>query len=338
MKVVVATAIWMVGLGALFMLWRRRPHSVLDIWLMVVLCAWTADSALAAVLNNARYDVGWYAGRIYGLLASGYVLAVLLRENGVLYARLAETNVLLNESGRELIATVGKLETVNRDLSRFAGAVAHDLQQPVLSIIGYAHMVQRHGADVLRPKDLESLKRIVAAGQNADRMIHALLQFARLGDKQIQSAPVDLNQLVEDARHALAREIEEKAVSCRVGPLPVVHGDRSLLLLAMVNLLSNGIKYSRTRDRPAIDIESDAAAAPAQVVRVRDNGVGFDMAHATRLFTPFERLHSASEFEGTGMGLANVRRIMERHGGSVHAESAPDQGATFTLVFAPAPA
>jgi signal transduction histidine kinase len=333
MKVVVAGLTWLFGLAALFVLWRRSPHSVLDLWLMIVLIAWTADSALASVLNHARYDVGWYAGRVYGLFASGFVLAVLLLENGVLHARLAKANVQLKATGDELSQAVAQLEIANRDLSRFAGAIAHDLQQPMLSIQGFATMVHKHAAQILSLGDAAGLKRIVATAQNADRMIQALLQFARLGEKDIRTIPVDLNELVEEARRALARELEENAVVCRVGQLPVVQGDPSLIQLALVNLLSNGIKYTRTREQRTIEIDSTFNEASGHAVSVRDNGVGFDMAHATRLFAPFERLHSAAEFEGTGMGLANVRRIMERHGGSIRADSAPGRGATFTLMF-----
>jgi signal transduction histidine kinase len=332
MKVVVAAATWLLGFAALFILWRSRPHAVLDLWLMVVLCAWTADSTLAALFNHGRYDLGWYAGRVYGLLASAFVLAVLLLENGMLYARLAESNVFLKKSRDELAAVVAQLEVANRDLNRFAGAVAHDLQQPVLSVIGYAQLVHKRGAHLLQPADAASLKRIVGAAENADRMIQALLEFARLGQKEIETVPVDLNQVLEDARDALAREIEAKAVACRPSPLPVVRGDPSLLLLAFVNLLSNGIKYAGMREQPSIEIDSSFDEKSGHAIRIRDNGVGFDMAHAGRLFMPFERLHP-KEFEGTGMGLANVRRIMERHGGSVHAQSAPGEGATFTLVF-----
>jgi signal transduction histidine kinase len=334
MKVVVAGLTWLFGVAALFVLWRRRPHSVLDLWLMVVLIVWTADSALAAVLNHARFDVGWYAGRAYGLLASGFVLAVLLLENGVLHARLARANVQLKSAGDELSQAVAQLETANRDLSRFAGGVAHDLQQPMLSIQGFATMVHKHAAPILAPADATGLQRIVTTAQNADRMIQALLQFARLGEKDIRTIPVDLNELVEEARRALARELEENSVECRVTRLPVVRGDPSLIQLALVNLLSNGIKYTRPRDQRWIEIDSSFnESGGGYAVSVRDNGVGFDMAHATRLFAPFERLHSAAEFEGTGMGLANVRRIMERHGGSIRANSAPGLGATFTLVF-----
>jgi signal transduction histidine kinase len=333
LKAIVAAATWIVGMAALLVLWPHRTRSMLDMWLLVVMVAWSADSALAAVLNHGRYDVGWYAGRIYGLLANSFVLITLLLESNRLYVRLAEANARLRSSGDALATAVSQLETANRDLNRFAGGVAHDLQQPILSITGYAQLVYKHAAHLMAPADAQKLQRITHAAQGASRMIDELLQFARLGQKEIEAVPVDLNRVVEHARKALARELESKSVACRVAPLPVVQGDEVLLSLVFVNLLSNGIKYSRTRERPIIEIDCAIEEAGGRVVQIRDNGVGFDMAHATRLFTPFERLHSASEFEGTGMGLANVRRIMERHGGSVRGHSSPGDGATFTLSF-----
>lgn len=310
-KVLVALATWSIAVAALLLLWHRKPHAVLDLWLMVVLCVWIADTALAAVLNGARYDVGWYAGRVYGLVASAFVLIVLLLENGMLYAQL---------------------EAANRDLDAFAGALAHDLQQPITTIGAFTQVIQSH-SDQLPPAQASHLKRIAAAADSAHRMIRGLLEFARLGQRALETTPVDLNELVREARNTLAHETEARPVIWSVAPLPVVRGDRALLLLAFVNLLSNGLKYSRTREQAVIAIDSSPRQAKGYVVQVRDNGVGFDMAQAERLFTPFERLHSASEFEGTGLGLANVRRIMERHGGSIHAHAAPGEGATFTLVF-----
>lgn len=310
-KALVALATWAIAVAALLLLWYRRPHAVLDLWLMVVLCVWIADTALAAVLNGARYDLGWYTGRIYGLVASAFVLVVLLLENGMLYAQL---------------------EAANRDLDAFAGALAHDLQQPITTIGAFTQVIQSH-SEPLPPAQASHLKRIAAAADSAHRMIRGLLEFARLGQRALETTPVDLNELVREARNALAHEAETRPVIWSVAPLPVVRGDRALLLLAFVNLLSNGLKYSRTREQAIIAIESPPRQAKGHVVQVRDNGVGFDMAQAGRLFTPFERLHAASDFEGTGLGLANVRRIMERHGGSIHAQSAPGEGATFTLVF-----
>jgi signal transduction histidine kinase len=144
---------------------------------------------------------------------------------------------------------------------------------------------------------------------------------------------VDLNRLLQEARSTLDADAGRAAITWDIGSLPVVRGDPSLLLLAVVNLLSNAVKYSRGCDRPHIQVEGQPGAAGGHRLRIRDNGIGFDMAHAGRLFRPFERLHTTATFEGTGMGLANVRRIMERHGGSVEAEAAPGKGAAFTLVF-----
>lgn len=241
--------------------------------------------------------------------------------------------VALKQAGDALSRAVAQLEAANRDLNAFAGGLAHDLQQPITSITAFAQVIQQHAGHLLPAADASHLKRILAAAQAANGMIRGLLDFARLGQRKIEKGPVDLNQVVAAARAALAHEAVSHAVTWRVSPLPIVRGDEALLQLAFVNLLSNGLKYSRTRQQPSIEIDCHSDAGKGHTVRIRDNGVGFDMAHAENLFRPFERLHSAADFEGTGMGLANVRRIMERHDGTVTAESAPDQGATFTLLF-----
>ena len=240
--------------------------------------------------------------------------------------------VALKQAGDALTRTLAQLEAANRDLNAFAGGLAHDLQQPITSISAFAQVIQRNSEQLLPPEDASHLKRIITSADNAHRMVRALLEFARLGQREIQMVPVDLNLIVQEARSAVSRETADKAVSWSVAPLPVVRGDPSLLQLAFVNLLSNAVKYSRTREQPSLVIDSVSDPAGPRI-RIRDNGVGFDMGHAKRLFRPFERLHSVSEFEGTGMGLANVRRIMERHGGSVRGESVVGEGATFTLLF-----
>ena len=241
--------------------------------------------------------------------------------------------VALKQAGDALARAMTQLESANRDLNAFAGGLAHDLQQPITTIASFAHVIQKRSGHLLPAEDVSHLKRIVGAAETGHRMIRGLLEFARLGQKTIEMIPVDLNEVVQEARGALAQEVQGPPITWTVVPLPLVRGDPSLLLLAFINLLSNGIKYSSTRDKPAIWIDAQAGPGTAHAIRIRDNGVGFDMAHAGHLFSPFERLHSAAEFEGTGMGLANVRRIMERHGGLVHADSTVGQGATFTLLF-----
>jgi signal transduction histidine kinase len=335
-KGVVATVTWLVGVAALALLWWRRPHSVIDLWLMVVLCVWASDTALAALFNNARYDLGWYTGRVYGLLASSFVLAVLLLENSMLYARLVEANEAQRQRAAELQRLSTRLEAANRDLDAFAGGLAHDLQQPITAIGAFAQVIQRQSGHLIAASDASHLQRIINAAGAAHRMIRSLLEFARLGQKKIDAVPVDLNRLLQEARSNLASGADAASTTWSVGPLPTVRGDPSLLLLAVVNLLSNAVKYSRGRERPQIRVESRANPAGGHQVRLSDNGVGFEMTEAGRLFRPFERLHTDAAFEGSGMGLANVRRIIERHGGSVEAEAVPGKGATFTLVFPPA--
>jgi light-regulated signal transduction histidine kinase (bacteriophytochrome) len=178
--------------------------------------------------------------------------------------------------------------------------------------------------------DVVNLGKIAAAAATAKRMIRGLLEFARLGQAQVNMAPVDLNQVIGEARSAVMAA-ESRPIEWRISQLPNVHGDASLLLLAFINLLSNAVKYSRNQPVSIITIDSLPHSTDRYDVRVQDNGVGFDMTHAPRLFRPFERLHTTAEFEGTGMGLANVRRIMEKHGGSVRAQSRVGEGSVFTL-------
>jgi signal transduction histidine kinase len=331
-KAAVAVFTWLLGLLTLLLLWLKKSHSVIDLWLMVVLCVWAADTALAAVFNNARYDLGWYAGRIFGLAASSFVLAVLLLENSMLYARLVEANEAQRRRSAALQRVSTKLEAANRDLDAFAGALAHDLQQPITTIGAFAQVIERQSGHLIAERQASYLRRIIAAAGMANQMIRSLLEFSRLAQREITAEAVDLNTVFEEARVAVA-ENTARPVSWNICPLPQVRGDRSLLLLAVINLLSNSVKYSRHSENPRIHVASVQNAEGAHEVAISDNGIGFDMARADRLFRPFERLHNDVVFEGTGMGLANVRRIIERHGGAVRAEGEPQRGAKFTLVF-----
>jgi signal transduction histidine kinase len=225
---------------------------------------------------------------------------------------------------------MAEMRRLNTDLEALAGSLAHDLQQPLVTIAGFAQVIQRGN---LSARETEHLQKIVEAADSARGMIRALLEFARIGESGLQTGAVDLNEIVAQARNAAASGAPEREVEWKIAPLPSVQGDASLLRLAFINLLSNAMKYSRTQERPVISVEAHAHAPEGHLILVRDNGVGFDMSQAGRLFSPFERLHSARDFEGTGMGLANVRRIVERHGGTVTAQSQPGQGATFSVIL-----
>jgi len=166
-------------------------------------------------------------------------------------------------------------------------------------------------------------------------LIDALLAFSRAGRAAIRRAPIDLKILVDEARVELAEEIRSRKIAWRLGPMPVVEGDRVLLQQVMTNLLSNAVKFSRQRETAEIEIREspESAQANERVFLVRDNGVGFDIAYAKKLFGVFKRLHGPEEFDGSGIGLANVERIVRRHGGRIWAEAAVNAGATFYVAL-----
>ena len=240
--------------------------------------------------------------------------------------------VALKQSRDALEDALAELQSLNRDLQAFAGGLAHDLQQPLSTIAAFAQVMQDH-AEQLPPADAGHVGRILRSTAVARQMIKALLEFARLGQADVEMVPVDLNKIVADARSQVTTETGVQSVEWHIAQLPTVQGDAQLLSFAFVNLLSNAVKYSSKNEHPVVWVEARALALGAYEITVRDNGVGFDMNYADKLFSPFKRLHTTSEFEGTGMGLANVRRIMERHGGTIHAESELGKGAVFTVTL-----
>jgi signal transduction histidine kinase len=243
----------------------------------------------------------------------------------------------LRLSNRQLVQDLEQrthqLEAANHELDAFVARIAHDLRNPLVGILGLTRIVRRKSAERLDAHNLDHLDSIITAAERADRMVSDLLAFARLGEAALQRAPVDLDALLKTARGMVEREAEGRRVEWRMGVLPTVPGDASLLQQVFVNLLSNALKYSRPRDPALIEVDSAPAASGGHVIRVRDNGVGFEPAQAARLFAPFQRLHRDDQFEGNGIGLANVKRIVERHGGSVSAESKPDAGALFSVTL-----
>jgi signal transduction histidine kinase len=496
----VVSSVWLASIAALALVWSRRTRSVLDVWLMVVLAAWIFDIGLSAVFNGGRFDLGFYAGRIYGLLAASFVLIVLLLENGALHARLAadherDRRSLARHSERlrilaaidqaviaeqtadaiaaaviqplrelldvpraivnrfdlaageaEWVAAAGRrrihvgpgvryplsfmgdlerlrrgepqqidvqalprgthaeallasgvrwymavpmiaggkligaisfggeerdfsaeqlaiareaaaqlaiataqtrllervkahaaeldarvrsrtaeLEAVNRELESFSYSVSHDLRAPLRAIDGYARMLDEDYAGRL---DAEAQRLIGVVRSSARRMgqlIDDLLAFSRLGRQEPARSRVDMT--------ALAREVADElrgASSARIdlAALPGAHADAALLKQVWLNLIGNALKYSSKKPDARIEIGA-RHDAQEDVYWVRDNGAGFDMRYAGKLFGVFQRLHRAEEFEGTGVGLAIVQRILARHGGRVWAEARPGEGACF---------
>ncbi|HZM47468.1 MAG TPA: MASE4 domain-containing protein [Burkholderiales bacterium] len=330
-KIVVATASWMLTLLALAVLWRRQPHSVLDLWLMVVLCVWVFDIALASVLNAGRFDVGWYAGRIYGLAAATFLLAVLLLENGRLYARLAAAHGRELRERRLLQERSDELTAVNKELDMFSFSVAHDLRAPVRAVDGFARMLEEDYGERLDGEGRRLLSVVRESCQRMGQLIEDLLAYARLGRQPLRTRQVELAALVSQTMAELRAGREARRIEFAVGRLGTVEADPMLLKQALANLLGNAIKFTRDRDPAVVEVgcRADARVKESSVYYVKDNGAGFDMRQYDRLFGVFQRLHRNEEYEGTGVGLAIVERVITRHGGRVWAESTLGQGATF---------
>ncbi|HVK54691.1 MAG TPA: MASE4 domain-containing protein, partial [Burkholderiales bacterium] len=296
--IIVVTSVWALSVIALGVLWRRRPHSVLDLWLMVVMCAWIFDIALSAVLNAGRFDLGFYSGRIYGLLASTFVLMVLLLENGMLYARLVKAHNREHQKAAEL-------SLANRDLEAFSYSVSHDLRAPLRIMDGFAMMLERSYGEKLDAEGRRLLGVVRSNGQRMGQLIDDLLAFARLGRQPIQTQSIKLEDLVNQTIEEMNLDRNKHKIDFSIGDLGVASVDPALLKQALTNLIGNAIKFTRNKEPATIEVGCrQADESDAKIYYVKDNGAGFDMRYADKLFGVFQRLHRAEEYEGTGVGLA----------------------------------
>jgi signal transduction histidine kinase len=226
-------------------------------------------------------------------------------------------------------AALAALEASNKELEAFSYSVSHDLRAPLRHMDGFLALLVKAGQDRLDERSRRYLDKVTAASRTMTALIDDLLQFSRMGRNEIRKAVVNLAPLVEDVRRELEPETRNRAVNWQVSRLPEIYGDPAMLRLVITNLLSNALKYTRTRPEARIEVGSLASNGGEDVIFVHDNGVGFDMKYADKLFKVFQRLHQSDQFEGTGIGLANVRRIIERQGGRVWAEATEGVGATF---------
>ena len=224
-----------------------------------------------------------------------------------------------------------QLEGTNKELESFSYSVSHDLRAPLRAIDGYSQMLEEDYSDRLDDEGRRLLGVVRDETRRMGRLIDDLLAFSRLGRQPVDAtAHVDMTALAKEVAEELTRGQQEGRVRLDVWPLPPANGDRMLLRQVWVNLLSNALKYSGKQPRPEIVVTGELANGEA-VYRVADNGVGFDMKYAAKLFGVFQRLHRAEEFPGTGVGLAIVHRIVSRHGGNVRASGRPGEGATFSF-------
>jgi signal transduction histidine kinase/CheY-like chemotaxis protein len=274
-------------------------------------------------------------GRVTGVLTFAVEVTeqVLARRKLELLANeLNQLNAELEGRVRERTA---QLQEANKELESFSYSVSHDLRAPLRHITGFAQMLERKAGAKLDDISRSHLKTIISAAQQGGTLVDDLLAFSRMGRAELRQTQVELQPLVEEVRRELEADAGGRSIEWRIGSLPPVRADPALLRQVIRNLLGNAMKY--TRPKPHALIEVGSRQTPNEVeVWVRDNGVGFEMQYVDKLFGVFQRLHTVEEFEGTGIGLANVRRIISRHGGRTWAEGAVGQGATFHFSLPPA--
>lgn len=228
---------------------------------------------------------------------------------------------------QQLESTGTQLESVNKELESFSYSVSHDLRAPLRAIDGYARIMEE---DYGKTLDDEGKRLLGVIQYNAKRMgtlIDDLLAFSRLGKKELQRSTINMSELVEAALFDINKSTNSKA-KIKIGTLHPLKGDYSLINQVMMNFISNAIKYSSKKENPVVEISSDIKDGQV-IYSVMDNGVGFNMDYSHKLFGVFQRLHTMDEFEGTGVGLAIVKRVINKHGGRVWADSIPGKGATF---------
>ncbi len=227
-----------------------------------------------------------------------------------------------------------QLTQTNNQLEAYSYSIAHDLRTPLRAITGFSQILLADAGPKLNAQEQDSLRRIANAGAHMAKLIDEILELSRVTRVDMQTELVDLSALSENIARQFAETEPKRNIKWAVQPAMTVHGDRRLLSLVMENLIGNAFKYTASKPRAEVEIATTRVGGD-NVHYVRDNGVGFDMQYYDKLFKPFQRLHGKDEFPGSGVGLATVQRIVERHGGRVWAEVKPGQGATFYLALPP---
>jgi hypothetical protein len=238
----------------------------------------------------------------------------------------------LNEDlERRVVERTAQLEAANSELEAFSYSVSHDLRAPLRHVSGFVEMLREHLQSHLDQSSQRYVDVITSSSKRMGVLIDDLLAFSRLGRTEIRKLPVELEGLVQEVIAELEPDTRDRSINFTVDALPIVHADRTLLKQVLMNLLANAVKFTRGRENATVEVglRPEPNAHGRSVIFVRDNGAGFEMKYADKLFGVFQRLHTTEEFEGTGIGLAHVRRIIHRHGGTTWAEGVVDKGATF---------
>jgi signal transduction histidine kinase len=337
------------GLGTIFIRSDLRTlHERQRIYALVVLLAILGSLGVAFVLSNwlqrsitqPILELGEAARRVSenrdytiraGVTSEDELGQLTHSFNDMLHEielRDREIRQLNTDLERRVAQRTAELEATNRELEAFSYSVSHDLRAPVRHIAGFSELLQKRTHSVLDDVSNRYLMNIADSAWRMGNLIDDLLMFSRMGRAELQATEVPLDELVADVIRDLEPDLRDRQVRFAVGALPTVQADPAMLRMVLINLVSNAVKYTSPRAEAHIEIAAEERDGET-VVSVKDNGVGFDMAYRDKLFGVFQRLHAAEEFEGTGIGLANVRRIIHRHGGRTWAEGEVDRGATF---------
>ena len=301
---------------------------------MLTLHAITDVSARVHGVSTSARNAALAGALLVTLL--GWVMWSILQRTAI---RPLEDQVAAREQKeRELQQRTGELESAIRELESFSYSVSHDLRTPLRAIDGFSLLLTEDYAAVLDPTAQQYLARTRAAAQRMGQLIDDLLGLAQMTHQGLHPTDIDLGALARDSLQRLAMADPQRCVDIRIGEALHAHADRQLMAIVLDNLLGNAWKYTSHRENARIEFDKHLREGQT-VFFVRDNGTGFDMRYASKLFMPFQRLHG-SDYPGTGIGLATVQRIIHRHGGRIWARAMPDQGATFhfTLPLTPAAA
>jgi signal transduction histidine kinase len=245
-----------------------------------------------------------------------------------LHAAAEEVEQDIRRLNEKLVISNEQLAAANADLEAFSYSVAHDLRSPIRQIAGFSRILLEEYGSQLPVEARRYLGKVEHGAQHMGSLVDDLLHLAQVGRQELSQKDTPLNSIVAATLEVLQPECSGRNIEWHIDTPRSVACDRGLMKQAMVNLLSNAIKYSRPRDPAVIEVRQTVLDGE-QVIFIRDNGVGFDMKYAGKLFGVFQRLHTSGEFDGTGIGLATVERIIRKHGGRIWAHSEPGQGATF---------
>jgi signal transduction histidine kinase len=310
-----------------YMFYSRR--SDFDSWsvkLLILAVCFTIASELAFTLYIDVYGAANAVGHYLKIVAFYLIYQALVQSNLV---RPYDTLFKDLKQSREMEASrATQLEALNKEMESFSYSVSHDLRAPLRSLDGFSLALEKNYADKLDDNGRHYLDRIRVGSQRMTALIDALLQLSRLSRAEIRRSTVDLTSIAHEILSMLQQRSSERDVEMVIADGMIVNADEHLLNVVMTNLLENAWKFTKSHSKTRIEVGT-VSQDGQDVFFVRDDGVGFNMKYADRLFAPFQRLHSLEEFEGSGIGLATVQRIISRHGGRIWVESTPEQGATF---------